>query len=720
MKKILLCIALFSAIPFYGQQHRVAENVQQLVAKHASFIQFSPLGAKEGDTKQLNNVAANATFATFRQDVVKQIVATQPQALELSIPYNGSTVTMQLYRTEVLAKGFHADTNKTGTFAYKPGTYYRGIVKGDNTSIASFSFFDNEMSGIVSSSTLNNLVVGRLQKQKNWSDYIIYSDVKLTIPNTFTCETAGRETLNRAARREPQAIQPGQTNNCVTVYYEIDHDLFLQNSSSQQLTGNWITSLFNNIQTLYDNDGIDISLKSFNVWTVPDPYFGTDSSDYLQQFYETHFFTGFDGDVGQLLGIDGSNMGGVAVLEGLCSDAQNVSYINLDDLVFNEVPLYSWSVHSISHELGHLLGSDHTHACVWNGNNTMIDSCGPIAGIIEGDCDFGPLPNDGGTIMSYCHLTFAGVNFANGFGPQPAERISNFINSSSCLGTACAATACHNSITALAVNTANTGTTVSWQDETTGPWEISYHEINTNGNWQQTITSAVTLEGLLPNTYYIVNVRPVCDGGVPTDKEILFATDADWCMGQPFTDAGGTNGRYENRQNFTRTFTPSAQNTAIRVNFSVFDIEDGFDFLEVYNGPDITAPLTGIFTGNNLPAEIISSATDGSLTFRFTSDDTGTARGWNATVDCNERLGTNANTLVNFLYYPNPAHTALTLKAGEQITRVSIYNVTGQLLQTKTVNAQQATIDISGFANGVYFFKATSKVNQSNFRIIKQ
>jgi len=351
----------------------------------------------------------------------------------------------------------------------------------------------------------------------------------------------------------------------------------------------------------------------------------------------------------------------------------------------------------------------------------MIDSCGPLAGISEGNCELGPLPAEGGTIMSYCHLSFVGINLANGFGPQPAERISNYINNSSCLGTACAATACHSGITALTVNTiSSTAATVSWQDETAGPWEISYHVAGTIGNWQQRTTSAINIEGLLPNTYYVFNVRPVCDGGVPADKEILFATDADWCAGQPFTDAGGADGEYETSQNFTRTFIPSRQNTAIRVNFSVFDIEDGFDFMEVYDGPDVTAPLTGIFTGNNLPAEIISSAADGSLTFHFTSDDTGTAQGWNATVDCNERLGTKANTLVNFSYYPNPAHTALTLKAGEQITVVSIYNVTGQLLQTKVINAQQATIDISGFANGVYFFKATSKVNQSNFRIIKQ
>ena len=32
----------------------------------------------------------------------------------------------------------------------------------------------------------------------------------------------------------------------------------------------------------------------------------------------------------------------------------------------------------VAHELGHLLGSQHTHACVWNGDGTQIDDCGNV------------------------------------------------------------------------------------------------------------------------------------------------------------------------------------------------------------------------------------------------------------------------------------------------------------------------------------------------------
>ena len=45
------------------------------------------------------------------------------------------------------------------------------------------------------------------------------------------------------------------------------------------------------------------------------------------------------------------------------------------DPTYANVPTYSWTVMVFTHEMGHLMGSRHTHACVWNGNNTQIDGC---------------------------------------------------------------------------------------------------------------------------------------------------------------------------------------------------------------------------------------------------------------------------------------------------------------------------------------------------------
>ncbi|MEM9527327.1 MAG: T9SS type A sorting domain-containing protein, partial [Bacteroidota bacterium] len=43
----------------------------------------------------------------------------------------------------------------------------------------------------------------------------------------------------------------------------------------------------------------------------------------------------------------------------------------------------------------------------------------------EGSCPNPGIPSNGGTIMSYCHLRSTGINFFNGFGPQPTAVIQN-------------------------------------------------------------------------------------------------------------------------------------------------------------------------------------------------------------------------------------------------------------------------------------------------------
>src|SRR5690606_31001667 len=66
----------------------------------------------------------------------------------------------------------------------------------------------------------------------------------------------------------------------------------------------------------------------------------------------------------------------------------------------------------------------------WNGNNTAIDGCYTT----EGGCSNPGIPSGGGTIMSYCHLTSAGINFSLGFGTQPGNVMRNRVSASGCLG----------------------------------------------------------------------------------------------------------------------------------------------------------------------------------------------------------------------------------------------------------------------------------------------
>lgn len=105
-----------------------------------------------------------------------------------------------------------------------------------------------------------------------------------------------------------------------------------------------------------------------------------------------------------------------------------------------------------------------------------------------------------------------------------------------------------------------------------------------------------------------------------------------------FTDDGTRFGVYKNsRQGFppkVAVFKPATEGAKIKVDFTAFNLEDDFDFLEVFNGPDTDAPLLARLTGNKLPPALISTAESGTLTFRFLPDNNTSAEGWIAKITC--------------------------------------------------------------------------------------
>ena len=108
------------------------------------------------------------------------------------------------------------------------------------------------------------------------------------------------------------------------------------------------------------------------------------------------------------------------------------------------------------------------------------------------------------------------------------------------------------------------------------------------------------------------------------------------------------------------------------------------------------------------------------MTFKFISDPFRTFSGWRAAITCVTALGTNEATFTDFSYYPNPSSGLVNIKAAEAITSVQVYNVAGQLLKQQNADSTETTIDISSFADGVYFFRVANDSRQANFRIVKQ
>lgn len=736
MKKIFTIASLFSFV-FLFAQNEVAKKVQELEKQRTDFKPFSVLQVATSPQYNFDKVVENATIATIKNTVVNDIVANKYQYIELTIPYNGSMVTLDMYQVNLFAEGFHIDTDKSKNIAYEKGVYYRGIVKGDYNSIASFNFFNNELNGLVSNDELTNLIIGKLGKEGNDSDYIVYSDANFKIANDFQCSVKDDESQPAPPTNPTQ--RDISSTRCVTMYFEVDYNLFQSNSSNTTTTTNWMTSVFNNVQALYNADGITISLKSMYIWTTQDPYegVGTTSTAYLYKFNEVRPV--FDGDVGQLVGIDSGGLGGVAVgINGLCSQ-NNFSYsdVNFTYVSGNlpAIPTYSWTIQVITHELGHLLGSPHTHACVWNGNNTAIDNCASSAqgSSAEGySCRTTPLTIPSttakGTIMSYCHLVSnVGIKFSNGFGPQPAARVLAAVNGGTCLSTDCVNT-CINTISSIDITTVSpTSAVITWVDPGTfTSWKVRVYPFGgTAGAWIPVTTNSYNVTGLTPNTYYVVDVSPSCTAGLQIGgRQLIFVTAGDFCNGLQYTDSGGVAGDYTNQETVVRTIIPNVPNNAIVLTFTAFSLELDYDYVYVYDGNTTAAPdlSGGGFTGTTVPGPFTSTAADGSLTVKFYSDQGVVDSGFVANISCTPNLSVNNyNGYVDFSYYPNPTNGKVQITSKTPMSQVSIYNVTGQLLYNNTINDLNTNVDISSFAVGTYFFKLKFDGDQEvNFKVMRK
>lgn len=109
-----------------------------------------------------------------------------------------------------------------------------------------------------------------------------------------------------------------------------------------------------------------------------------------------------------------------------------------------------------------------------------------------------------------------------------------------------------------------------------------------------------------------------------------------------FYDSGGPTGNYQNDERKLWLFQPAGA-TSISMTFSSFDTENGYDYMFIYDGSTVNAPLIGKYTGTVNPGPINSAS--GSLLVEFRSDCATTATGWAATYTTNVSTPTSVDNI---------------------------------------------------------------------------
>jgi len=365
------------------------------------------------------------------------------QKMNFTLPYKKENIEINLETMQLFDQDFKVITDKSYGKAvqYQPGIYYTGKIAGDAKSLVTLTVFEREIHGIISSSDFGNLNLGKSNPQDP-TEYILYGQDEAMNPVLFDCRTADSPLLPPdldVLKPQIEKQLESRATGCVAIDFELTYEVYTYFQNSLTNSANWITTLFSAVKSMYQAESIDISIKTINVWTSEDGYADDVGAALTTLVSRRVSDPAYTGNLVHLVRgrtcTGGCSLAGIAYLNALCKP--NIRFgVSEPIFTYDAYPAYSWSVDVLTHELGHNLGSNHTHWCGWTGG--PIDNCAAA----EGTCSPGPTPSSGGgTIMSYCHQQGKpGVSFANGFGPQPGNFIRSIYNAATCLSTSCGGT----------------------------------------------------------------------------------------------------------------------------------------------------------------------------------------------------------------------------------------------------------------------------------------
>lgn len=213
--------------------------------------------------------------------------------------------------------------------------------------------------------------------------------------------------------------------------------LYLRFNRDYDRVAAYIVSLFAMASRIYEDEvNVTFVLPWVLIWMAPpdgeeDPY--QNDSDIGALLGEVSAYwnqnrRSVERDLVHVLTAPGGTIvGGIARLNSLCSPGSAYSIAGIRGSYSYPTLAYTWDVHVVTHEIGHVFGAPHTHACYWS---PPLDTCVTQDGSpypTPDGCYRSPITPrpawDGGSIMSYCHLVQPSVALT--FRPRVAVVIRN-------------------------------------------------------------------------------------------------------------------------------------------------------------------------------------------------------------------------------------------------------------------------------------------------------
>lgn len=429
---IALLLATVAGAQDYGRLlYAKVARAQNAGAEFHSLNIFSAAGTG-GDTA----ISSYRAYQPLQRNIL-QLYTARHKAVSITLQAaTGKQYTLQLVQshpTSADARIGYIDEGGKHATPYETGLHYNGIVKGADKSVAAMSVFSNGEVMILFSCGDGNFNMGKLDDGRG--KYILYNSEDRLFETDARCMIADTGSVDNDSRAAAKGTGDIECKK-LRIYWEVDYT-FYQSKGSVSAVQNYLTGVFNFMQSIYYNDGMAIEMSSMYIWTIDDPISVTDAwqaSWQFQRYWISQDHT-YYGEQAHLI-MDLNGWQGWAYVGAICHP-NGYAISNLLGQQLASYPVYDVDVYVVSHETGHTVGAQHAHSCSWNtgpgGICGSVDNCTTQeSGSGCGSCYY---LNDAqaagfkGTIMSYCGTK---INFSEGFGSVIGTYLRGRMSAGSC------------------------------------------------------------------------------------------------------------------------------------------------------------------------------------------------------------------------------------------------------------------------------------------------